>query len=109
MGRPTDTVSDELGVVEQRMSFDVWGKRRDRMSMNRTVKIVFELEPNENGSPPIGSESLHAIPLEDGSFVLDPSCASSRGRSRPAPSWAGRCSRWPTSGTPTARSRAAKI
>ncbi|PRQ06644.1 tRNA(Glu)-specific nuclease WapA precursor [Enhygromyxa salina] len=25
----TDTVSDELGVVEQRMSFDVWGKRRD--------------------------------------------------------------------------------
>ncbi|KIG13001.1 Rhs family protein [Enhygromyxa salina] len=25
----TDTVSDEMGVVEQRMSFDVWGKRRD--------------------------------------------------------------------------------
>ncbi|PRQ10120.1 putative deoxyribonuclease RhsC [Enhygromyxa salina] len=25
----TDVVSDELGVVEQRMSFDVWGKRRD--------------------------------------------------------------------------------
>ncbi|WP_181234578.1 DUF4265 domain-containing protein [Enhygromyxa salina] len=39
--------------------------------MNRTAKIEFELEPNEDGFPPIGSESLHAIPREDGSFILD--------------------------------------
>ncbi|WP_052559415.1 DUF4265 domain-containing protein [Enhygromyxa salina] len=39
--------------------------------MSRTAKIVFELEPDEDGFPPIGSEGLHATPLEDGSFVLD--------------------------------------
>ena len=36
-----------------------------------TVKILFGLEPDEDGYPPIGSESLNAIACEDGRYRLD--------------------------------------
>ncbi|WP_052556625.1 DUF4265 domain-containing protein [Enhygromyxa salina] len=39
--------------------------------MTRKSKIIFDLEPDEDGYPPIGSEGLNAIGLDDGTFILD--------------------------------------
>ncbi|PRQ09901.1 DUF4265 domain-containing protein [Enhygromyxa salina] len=39
--------------------------------MSPSVKIVFELKPDEDGFPPVGSESINGSPERDGSFILD--------------------------------------
>jgi hypothetical protein len=35
------------------------------------TKVIFDLEVNEEGFPPISSEALHATPSEEGGFVID--------------------------------------
>ena len=39
--------------------------------MTDLVKIQFDLEPDEDGYPPVGSESLNASDTGDGSFILE--------------------------------------
>lgn len=48
-----------------------WGRRRTPPPEPDLVKVRFELEPDDDGWPPVGGESLWAFSLGDGRYRLD--------------------------------------